>query len=453
MTTYTDLPAFRDGDLLSASRLNAVATNVDIAVGLDEQRVWPIEAGANVKYCDLYSRAADARFGGDEVEYYIAHNGDKLLFHHVVSGISSNATVVYNSQTFSNLAQAADHVLTLSSLPRYKIVKVRITCDTPGGLFVRKLYSYSSNAPTFGSMLDFANGGASRASDLNQIMEITKRGIAFLNQPVAGMYNIDLNGASKQLARERNGYYGYIRHKHDKLYLWIRCECNGYGEDDYFIVTYNGEEVWKFSPYQESKYFTTFAGLVDLPSGINVGTLYPVEVRKVFEQKDRKERFTLWAMYETPTTLSGTISAVDRWAHGDTANGDADGPPQLDSMSDALGGFGTLRWTNPACRAACGWIPNYSGDCSADNEITDELASVRVHRWLAYENILKQDGKRAPVTLQYQTGSGATFTGTTLPEVESPSYYDLDGTPVKPGMYFRLIGSKFLIQTPGYEGE
>ena len=39
----------------------------------------------------------------------------------------------------------------------------------------------------------------------------------------------------------------------------------------------------------------------------------------------------------------------------------------------------------------------------------------------------------ASVTLQYQTGSGATFAGTTLPEVESPSYYDLDGTPVKPG--------------------
>ena len=113
-----------------------------------------------------------------------------------------------------------------------------------------------------------------------------------------------------------------------------------------------------------------------------------------------------------------------------------------------------MRWTNIACRAGTGWIPNLSGVCSNETELVDEFGSVRVHKWLAYEPILKADGKRAPVTLRYRTTDNTyAFAAVSLPSVNRPSYYDLDNTPIKPGMYFRVVGSKFCIQTPGYEGE
>jgi hypothetical protein len=144
---------------------------------------------------------------------------------------------------------------------------------------------------------------------------------------------------------------------------------------------------------------------------------------------------------------------MPRWEHGDTVNGNSEASPDLYEMSEALNAISTLRWTNPACRAGAQWIPNRSGECDSSSKVVDEFASIRVHRWLAYEPIELADGKRATVTLQHKTGGSYTFTGTTLPSVTQPSYYDLDNTPIKPGMYFRLVGSKFLIQTPGYEGE
>ena len=452
MTTYIDLPDWQDADLLSANRLNAMATNVDVAIGLDEQRVWPIESGGNVLNCGIYSRASDARFGGDEAIYYMAHNGDRLLFSHVLYGVGSTATLHYNNQSWSGLANSTEHRLTLDPLPRYKIVKIRAVSNVLNGLYVRQLYSYQSNATAIGAMPAFTNGTTSSAAHLNTIMAGTKRAVTQLNQPIAGMYSQSMDGPNSDLAlaTNRNGYYGHIRHKHDRLYLWIWYGCDGYDPGDYLEVTYNGERVWWWSPHLSGQFYGGFSGLVTLPAGLVVGNFYPVEVR-MYWGASRRQRFTLWSLYETSSTASASVAAVDRWAHGNTANGSADGPPQLDSMTDALGGIGTLRWTNPACRAAHGWIPNLSGVCSIADEKFDELASVRVHRWLAYESIEKAGGTRAPVTLQYQ--SGGAYTGITLPTVDTPWYYDLDNTPIKPGMYFRLIGSKFLIQTPGYEGQ
>ncbi len=167
MTTYIDLPDWQDTDLLSANRLNAMATNVDVAIGLEEQRVWPIEAGGNVLNCGIYSRASDARFGGDEAIYYMAHNGDRLLFSHVLYGVGSTATLHYNNQSWSGLANSTEHRLALDPLPRYKIVKIRAVSNVLNGLFVRQLYSYQSNAAAIGAMPAFTNGGTSSAAHLN----------------------------------------------------------------------------------------------------------------------------------------------------------------------------------------------------------------------------------------------------------------------------------------------
>ncbi len=448
MTTYTELPDWQDGDLLAASRLNAMATNIDVAVGLDEQRVWPTDAGADVLNCGIYSRASDARFSGQEVEYYMAHNGDTLVFLHGTSGVSSSATLTYGSQTFSNLDAWTYHYLPLAAQPRYKIVKVRITSSPENRLFVRGLYAYQSNAAVVGTMPDFVNGATSSASDLNTVMAGTKRAITQLNQPIAGMYSVSLTGDHKELAVARNGYIGYIRHKHDKLYLWFTYACDGYGPNDYMQVTYNNSEIYKWQPSVTGNQYTTISQSFNVPAGLSVGSIYPLEFRMYWANASN-QRVTVWAAYETPSTANANASAVHRWTHGDTANGDAGGPPQLNSMSEAINGIGTLRWTNPSCRAAKGWIPNKSGSCSANDEEYDELASIRVHRWLAYENIAKTAGGRETVTLQYQSGSG--FSSVTLPTVTSPWFYDLDNTPIKPGMYFRVLGSKFLLQTPGYE--
>lgn len=457
MTTYVDVPDFRDGDILSASRVNAVARNVDVVTGLDEMKVWPVESGGDVLNCDVYSRASDARFGGNQATYYMAHNGDRLFFHHVLTGTGNTATLTYNNQTFSGLANSTNHVLTLASLPRYKIVKITITPSTLNGLFVRQLYAYNSAVPIFGpgSLPLFENGTLSTAAALNTIIADTKRCVEHLNQPIAGMYSVDYQSATNgQLAfgTNRNGYYGYIRHKHNKLYFDRSAWVDEIVQGDEMTLTYNGVKIWSFNPYNSNSYNGSGISYIDLDPALTVGAWYPVEFRMTHDH-DVAQKATIWALYEYPDGVGATVPTITRWSHGDTVNGDADGPPQLDEFSDALGSVGTLRWTNPACRAGAQWVPNRSGDCDPESKVTDEFASIRVHRWLAYENIEKADGKRAPVTLQHRTGNGYTFTGTSLPEVTQPSYWDLDNTPIKPGMYFRLVGSKFCIQTPGYEGQ
>lgn len=456
MTTFVELPDFQTDDIVSASRLNAVARNVDVAVGLDEAKVWPVEAGADVLNCGIYSRASDARFGGNQAIYYMAHNGDRLQFYHVLFGVGGPANLYYNNQSWSNLADSAVHNLTLTSLPRYKIVTVRIEpVAQANNLYVRRLFGYDSNAQAIGTMPAFTNGGTSAAADLNTVMAGTKRAVTQLNQPVAGMYSINLNGSNGQLTTDRNGYYGYIRHKHNQLYFELSAWVDALTPGDEMTLTYNGETVWRWDPYASGNYSGGGVYLRDLtPYGFTVGDWYPVEFRMTFAANVR-QRASIWALYERDPSPGSAIAKITRWAHGDTIQGDADGPPQLDEMTDALGSIAVpMRWTNPACRAGRQWIPNQSGVCNASSPIVDEFASVRVHRWLAYEPIEMADGTRAPVTLLYKTGGGYTFTSAgSLPSVTTPSYYDLDNTPIRPGMYFRLVGSKFLIQTPGYEGE
>lgn len=458
MTTYIELPDFQNGDIASTSRLNAVARNIDVAVGLDEGMVWPVESGANVLNCGIYSRASDARFGGDEVEYYMAHNGDRLYFYHVLDGYGCTATLTYGydqtgGRTYSNLAHVTAHNLELPNFPRYKIVRVRIT-GTPGRLFVRQLYGYDSNAQAIGTMPAFTNGATSDAGDLNDIMAGTKRAFTQLNQPIAGMYSVNQHMGNYQLTTDRNGYYGYIRHKHNKLRMWIDARVDGISDpNNEFTLSYNNAVIWRWNPYTTGT--SVYQQVVDrdLPGSLTVGNWYPVEFRMEISS-DVNQRATIWALYEYPSASGATVSSVTRWTHGDKLHGDAEGPPQLDEMTDALGSIATpLRWTNPACRAATQWIPNQSGVCNGSGGIVDEFASYRVHRWLAYENIIVSGGEPKPVTLQYQTSPEPTLAGETLPAVTVPSYYDLDNTPIKPGMYFRLVGSKYCIQTPGYEGQ
>jgi hypothetical protein len=80
-------------------------------------------------------------------------------------------------------------------------------------------------------------------------------------------------------------------------------------------------------------------------------------------------------------------------------------------------------------------------------QIIDGMSGYRVHRWLAYNTFRKAGGDWDTATLQWFT-SGRNIQTASLPLMEEPGFYDLESTPIKPGMWFRVIGAGFAIQTP-----
>lgn len=48
------VPEWRTGDLVSAAKLNDMMDAIDAATGLQEQRVYPFDAGANIEDCVVY---------------------------------------------------------------------------------------------------------------------------------------------------------------------------------------------------------------------------------------------------------------------------------------------------------------------------------------------------------------------------------------------------------------
>jgi hypothetical protein len=113
-------------------------------------------------------------------------------------------------------------------------------------------------------------------------------------------------------------------------------------------------------------------------------------------------------------------------------------------MSTALGGVSTsLRWINQPCRTA----GSIKGENCYGDEFVDSMASTRVHRWLAYKSFQMLTGEYARPQIQWFI-NGRGLGSYSLPQVTVPSFFDLESTPVKPGMWFKLSGVEFGIQTP-----
>lgn len=483
MSDYTVLPAFQTGDLLSASRLNQMLDNIDVLIGLDEQRQLVYDSGADVRGWNgnLLPWCRDRGYpvqAGVQVDLWIAHNGDTLKVYLGDATITSTAANLWydyegdNEQGPIVVQPNAERTITIPNANLfYQYQPVRVFIQQAGydpdinpnatpALYVRYLYATDSNAPTIGSTPAFTDGDPSSATDLNDVLTACDNALANLNQPLPCVFHLASAPAWTEATSgggDVTGLTGWFRYTHNTLKADMVLQGplgsspNYYDRATWYV---DGTAVWTIDLRDDG----TTSGPVfkrwDKRISVNLdeaglsltpGDWYKVEF--VYQRTlagppglDRGQTVAVWDYHFLHSEQFATFDPLTRWEHGDTVAGD-DGDPMLADMSNQLEDFrDSLRWYNQACRAATSFR-------AAETEVVDQMAGYRVHRWLAYENFVLEDGERSTATLQWNAG-GRNLQSYSLPEVEVPSFVDLESTPIKPGMYFRLSGVKFGIQTP-----
>lgn len=438
---FAQLDEFQNGDLLPTGLVNATLAQIDSAQGLDNALIMPCESGALQSTCGVWHRPLNGWVQGRQVEYWLAHNGDRLV---VYNGGDDLTNITFNAdsdheQTFgAQPGVESVFALDTSGLYRYQPVKIRFF-NAYDRLFIRYAYQTDSNAPSLGALPSFSQGDVSSAADLNTILRAGRNAITNMNQPVAGQVYW-----SKRVG-SFNHYYGWIKHRHGRFVADMTITTSGIANPpDAAFWSYNGVTVW--SREFPADGVNAFDGQINVPvpAGLVEGQWY--EVHFGYNRTGENEQHVkLWWFGEAPD--SNTAGTGPRWQHGDWVHGNA-GSPQLHSLSVALEELRPhVRWVNPACRQAASFIP---AQCGGDEEV-DSFWSFRRHRWLAYEPFVMADGKRATATVQWMTGP-RTLQSVTLPAIDRPGFYDLDSTPVREGMYMQISGVKFALQTPDAGG-
>lgn len=459
----TVTPVFATGDILSAAKLNAMLDEIDVLVGLDEMPNTPVNSGADIIPCDVYGLPMYPWQKGSRMVYWFAHNGNQLkLF---VEG-SEPAYLWWNwdgSLSLSDYVVPGNthHTITLSpaqlaGLYQYQPVRVmiqRVQGETE--LFVRYCYQTSSTAPAVGRMPTFDNGEVSKASDLNQILTGIDNAAANLRQPVPCQYsNPDRIG-------DRNGIVAYVKHKHERFVADVTVTTQGYteGEQAFLRVHDMNTNAWSWSPGPNNfSYDGQRDGLINVPvpAGINIGDWYRVWFGYFRANQsppsntgdEHEQRMTLWSYAEHPDEYGIGYDQTTRWTHGDAVYGRALASPHLSAMSNILEGIGTgIAWINKPCKQAGIVKAGYMYDPCGGGYSIDSMSARRVYRWLAYSSLSKPDGTRDSAQLQWFT-QGRNLQSYTMPQVDTPSFFDLESTPIKPGMWFRVSGVNFAIQTP-----
>lgn len=454
-------PPWFDGDLVSASHLNDMMDWIDTATGLYERRVYPFDAGADELRCDVYKRPFYGYNGGSQVEYWLAHNGDQLV---ISLGQTDDAYLYWNWDGVS--LGSADARLTANTVSTYTLsgaqmaglyqyqpvrVMLRSVNHPNNSIFVNYLYQTDSNAPSaLGTMPAFTNGTASSANHLNQIQAETEIALDILNQPVACQYS------NRDRVGSRNFWNGYIRHTHSKFIVDLTVSVQGWDAGDFFYINYGPYNLFNWAPGENRYWFDGIAdGGITLPAALTVGDWYKIQVG-FNRQREHEQYVRVWSMAEVPGDALTVFDEMTRWTHGDTLNGSAGGPPLLVQMSNALDSISTAQgvgdglWINQPCRVASSTVLDVAGMNCAGEQIIDSMSAYRVHRWLAYNSFRKTDGSYATATLQWSTG-GRNLQSYTLPTVDiymKTGFFDLESSPVKPGMWFMLSGVGFGIQVP-----
>lgn len=454
-------PEFQTGDLLSAARLNTMLDEIDVLAGLDEQRIVPVDGGAHVERCTVYGRPMYSWINGERAIFWFAHHGDRLKVY--VNG-AENAYLWWNWNGVWPPSGMSTHVLTgnventitvnTSGLYPYQPVRVLIARIVgQSNLWVRYVYQTDSNAPAIGALPTFPDGTPSNAAHLNTVLSAISAGAANLLQPVPCQYSQDDRVGS------HNGYTGYLRHTHGRFIADVTVTTQGVSPGEYAFLNLADTNVWAWTPTPGNmSYDSQRDGLIDVavPAGVAVGDWYKVhfEYHRSGQNPpsntgiENEQRLQLWSYGETPGEALAHHDLTTRWTHGDIIRGSTGAAPRLDAMSSALTSVAQrLRWINQPCREAGTEKLNEGYEWCVGAQLIDSMSAHRVHRWLAYENFPQLDGQLANAQIQWFT-AGRNLQSYTLPAVNVPSFFDLESTPIKPGMWFRLSGVLFGIQTP-----
>ena len=454
MTTipyYTPLPEFQTDDILSATRLNQMLTNMDAVYGLDQRMSTPTTYGWN------------STVDGENNTWWrgwVAFHGDQLKIHvQEACVVEFDATEKYQLHAVTFTSAGLKTITLPAGYTEWDCYCIQIRNQLP------PLYAYmtDSSAASIGSMPAFTNGATSSAANLNAIIRATGTLAEQFNQPIpaGSRWSSNVEDDPSWLNQQYDhSIEVYMQHRHTRFQFYITAEAssgNGTLDTVAWHVCTSGDcssgSGWHllWSDEVPRLGFGTLPAFLEgpvdigLPSSIfTVGNWYRMRFSHSLNGDTQAHRDGVCRLYyygEQRTNTANLWTAQTRWTAGDIAHGDADGPPQLVTMSDNLTWLnGRRNTTNMVMRQA-----RQLRDESPEAR-TETVFTRRIHRWLAYENATEEDTP----TLYYTTDRLNVFASVTMPVSYTTVYLDLDTTPVKAGMVFYVANCHYAIQVPDH---
>lgn len=436
MTTipfYTELPQFRTGDLLSATRLNQMLSNLDAVYGLDQRM------SIGTTYGHSYVGAEVGWLG------WVAYNGNQLKIYLQEAGtVEFDITLKHELRT-ETFASGGLKTIDLSGYARYQCYCIRVAGTLP------PLYAYmvDSSAASIGTMPTFSNGATSTAADFNTVLSATGALAEQFNQPIVAtsVWSTDwsaLNPPSWLNDQQTHSIEFYMQHRHARLEFYCTAvSSSGQGPLDTIAWDVIGNTggwhlFWAQEIPRPGSFAPTQAINIPLPTDrLTVGNWYRYRFSHNKNGSHEDGSCKLYFYGEQRESTAGLWQPLDRWTAGDQVHGSAGGPPQLDTMSDNLDHLdGRRHTTNPVMRKS---TQDNWGDVRVER-----VFSKRIHRWLAYENATEN----ATPVLYYTTDKLNVLASVTLPVSYSTVFLDFETTPVKQGMIFYVDNCNYAIQVP-----
>lgn len=450
--TYLNPPTFQTGDVLSASKLNHLLTDIDTLYGwyygpnygVDQQQFDLGQPSSTVEgwagWCILT---------GDTLVVQIADVSGGVKAKVYFDGTQVGVSTGYGAGTH-NIALP----IGAAGWQAWTPYRVSIVIDRPnqtGGLHVLRVFLKDSTAPAAGALPAFADGSTSSAADFNAIADGIRNVEPVVVQPVAGCRG----GEEYTVGPTNTGWTTVQSWSMQHRLSGLRCSLFLQGPFQPGTISarlrYNGTVVngaeWSVDTFGTRRVIDQ---IFAIPGSPTVGTFYTVEV----QVKQSTGWLTDWRVqpfyvYEDQLGLPAGYYQTLRWQHGDYAVGNSDNPG-LFVMSENLGainvnsaacGAVNIVQREPITTFTAPWLPNYKR----------RFYHVRRWRWLAYKQHewppQPPDGDTPAASINW-TYDGITWDSYTLPEVEGGGFYDLDSSPVAQGMVFYATGCQYAIQTP-----
>lgn len=445
---YLNPPTFATGDVLSASKLNHVLTDLDMLYG------WYHSAWYG----------CDGQQGGNAGEGWagwLVLHGDTLNVR-VANFVGSVSALVYfdNVQVGGSLTAAGSYTIPLpinaNGWAEWTPYRVHVNIVRPNGtgeLDVIRVYLSNSTIPVAATLPAFIDGATSDADDFNAISDSIRDIAPVFMQPIAGCRGGEaytLQGANANNWTTVQNWS--IQHRLNRLRasLFIQGGTSGTigARLRYNGVVVNGAS-WTVGAYQSRR---IRGELFAIPGSPVIGTFYNLELQIWQSTGWQGEWFVRPDyVYEDQEGLAAGYVELPRWAHGNYGVGET-GTPALYSMTNNLTQLDTdvpraVSWINIAQREpittfSFPWWPNY----------LRRVYHQRRWRWLAYSQhdwAPQSPDTDVPAATINWTYDGKTWDSFQLPDDEGAgSYYDMDASPIAPGMVFYCSGVKYAIQTP-----
>ncbi len=452
--TFLNPPSFQTGDVLSASKVNHLLTDIDMLYG------WFF--GPNYGVDQLIYSTSQLWENVEAWAGWCVFTGDTLVVKLAsFEGTGVVANVYFDDVQVGNPAGYSTAGTYTIPLPvaahgwqQWTAYRIKIIAHRPqntGGFLVLQVFLKDSTPPSSGSLPSFADEDTSSAADFNAIANGIRNVEPLVVQPVVGC-----RGGEEYTVQATNTGWTTVaswavQHRVNAL----RCSLFLQGPWQTGTISarlrHNGTVVngaeWSVGAFQSRRITDQ---IFTIPGSPTVGTFYTVDL----QVKQSTGWLTGWYVspsyvYEDQLGLPASYYETLRWEHGDYAVGDTDNPglfvlsrnlSAIDSNSASCGAVNIVQ-REPISTAASPVFINYNR----------RFYHVRRWRWLAYNQHSWQPeypDVDVPAATVNWTYDGITWDSYTLPDVSGGGFYDLDSSPIAQGMVFYATGCQYAIQSP-----